>query len=91
MRCDFFGEVHTNGECIPKGGSKEANYMGKYKKGNPYSNTYNLGWAQHPNLKYLNNNTLNTLIPSPQKHRKPLVLEESLTCFVKSAQNNHKP
>lgn len=30
---------------------------------NPYYNTYNLGWYDHPNFSYRNNN-----------HRKPMVL-----------------
>ncbi|XP_058725740.1 uncharacterized protein LOC131597035 [Vicia villosa] len=29
-----------------------------YAQGNPYSNTYNLGWKNHPNFSYKNNNTL---------------------------------
>jgi len=52
LRCDFCGEGHANGECIPEGVSEEANYTGNYQKGNPYSNTYISAWAQHPNLKY---------------------------------------
>ncbi|KAA3469345.1 hypothetical protein EPI10_015142 [Gossypium australe] len=29
---------------------EEVNYLGN-RSGNPYSNTYNLGWKDHPNLK----------------------------------------
>ena len=30
---------------------EQANYVGKYPfKNNPYSNTYNLGWRNHPNF-----------------------------------------
>ncbi|XP_058732590.1 uncharacterized protein LOC131604121 [Vicia villosa] len=30
----------------------------KYAQGNPYSNTYNPGWKNHPNFSYKNNNAL---------------------------------
>src|ERR1051325_6597055 len=29
-----------------------------YAQGNPYSNTYNLGWKNHPNFSYKNTNAL---------------------------------
>lgn len=67
--------------------SDDANYMGNYQKGNPYSNTYNSAWAQHPNLKYSNNNTLNPLIPhlrNLNNKRKPSAFEEAVTTFVKT-------
>jgi len=67
VKCDFCGEGHANGECVPEGVSEHANYLVNYQTGNPYSNTYNLGWANHPNLKYTNNNTLNHLLPNPQQ------------------------
>jgi hypothetical protein len=68
--------------------SEEANYMGNGQKGNPYSNMYNHAWAQHPNLKYSNNNTLKPLLPYPQsqKPRKPSALEEALIGFSKVTQ-----
>lgn len=28
-----------------------------YTQGNPYSNTYNPGWRNHPNFSYKNNNS----------------------------------
>jgi len=70
--------------------SEEANYMGNYQKNNPYSNTYNPGWAQHPNLKYSNNNTLNPLLPNPtpQQQRNPSAFEEAMTSFVKMTTSN---
>jgi hypothetical protein len=89
LRCDLCGERHANGECMPKVVSEDANYIGNYQKGDPCSNTYNSAWAQHPNLKYLNNNTLNLLIPppQPQPQRKPSAFEEAVTTFVKTTQN----
>jgi len=64
--------------------------MGNEQKGNLYSNTYNHVWAQHPNLKYSNNNTLDPLVPSPQSQKpwKPSALEEDLIGFSKVPQRN---
>jgi len=56
LRCKFCGEGQANGECVPKGVCEEATFMRNYQKENPYSNTYNMGWTQNPNLKYSNNN-----------------------------------
>ena len=50
-KCDLCGEGHANGERVPEGVSKEANYIGNFQKRNPHCNTYNPGWEQHPNLK----------------------------------------
>lgn len=32
-------------------------YQVNYAQGNPYSNTYNPGWKNHPNFSYNNNNS----------------------------------
>ena len=66
IKCDFYGEGHANGECVPEGVSEEANYMGNYQKPNPY---YNSGFNKHPNLSY-SNNTLNPFLPNPQHSNK---------------------
>ncbi|XP_050889036.1 uncharacterized protein LOC127094220 [Lathyrus oleraceus] len=34
-----------------------------YAQGNPFSNTYNLGWRNHPNLSYKNNNPIQSSTP----------------------------
>jgi len=64
--------------------------MRNYQEENPYSNTYNMGWTQNPNLKYSNNNTLNPITyPSQQQPQtKPTELEETLTSFIKLTQTN---
>jgi len=84
-KCDLCGEGHANGEYVSERVSEEANYMGNYQKGNPYSNTYNPAWAKHSNLNYSNNNTLNPLLPNPtpQQQRKPSVFEEAMISFDK--------
>ncbi|KEH41545.1 DNA/RNA polymerase superfamily protein, putative [Medicago truncatula] len=89
LRCEFCGEGHANGECVPEGVSEEAIYMRNYQEENPYSNTYNMGWTQNPDLKYSNNNTLNPITyPSQQQPQtKPTALEEALS-FIKLTQTN---
>jgi len=48
--------------------------------------------AQHLNLKYSNNNTLNPLLPNPQpqQQRKLSAFEEAMTSFVKMTQTNRQ-
>lgn len=36
-----------------------------YAQGNPYSNTYNPGWRNHPSFSYKNNNSLFSPIQPP--------------------------
>lgn len=90
LRWEFCGEGHANGECVPEGVSEEAIYMRNYQEENLYSNTYNIGWTQNPNLKYSNNNTLNPITyPSQQQPQtKPTALKEALTSFIKLTQTN---
>jgi hypothetical protein len=90
LRCEFCGEGHANGECVPEGVSEEAIDMRIYQEENPYSNTYNMGWTQNIDLKYSNNNTLNPITyPSQQQPQtKPTALEEALTSFIKLTQTN---
>lgn len=42
LQCDFYGQGHANGNSIPEGVTKEAQYGNKSLKGNSYSNTYDL-------------------------------------------------
>lgn len=62
--CELFGTPgHTNSQCrllasIPP---DQVNYA----QGNPYSNTYNPGWRNHPNFFYKNNNALFAPNPTP--------------------------
>lgn len=53
------------------------------------SNTYNLGWKDHPNFKWRNNQLLNSnqgVQQAPQ--RKPSPLEKALQSFIKSTQES---
>ena len=55
--CELCGNPgHTAQECQILAGvpTDQVNYT----QGNPYSNTYNPGWKNHPNFSYKNNNAL---------------------------------
>lgn len=65
LRCEFYEQGHTNGNCIPEGFTEEAQYANNYPKGNPYSNTYNQVWKYHLNLKWSNNTSLNPVQGNP--------------------------
>lgn len=73
--------------------SVKAQYV-NYQKNNPYSNTYNHDWKDHPNFKWSNNQTLNSnqgVQQVPQApSRKPSPLEEALANFMKSTQTSFK-
>jgi len=61
--CDFCEQAHESGTCLPSclGLSKEqVKDMGNFSRQqrNPYSNTYNPGWAEHPNFSYRSNTFL---------------------------------
>jgi len=58
--------------------------MGNNQRGNPFSNTYNGVWKDHPNLKCSKNFTLNpTQTPTQNPpHRKPSQLKEMLGQFM---------
>jgi len=94
QRCDFCQGDHANGECSLEGTSEEAKYMANFQKNNPYSNTYNPGYAKHPYLSYSNTNTLNPLLPNPprqqpqQQQRPPTAWEEAMAKFMQMTQTN---
>jgi len=67
---------------------EQVKYMGTFtrKQRNPYSNTYYSGWAQHPNLSWRRNNSLNTpnkINPQPPKNS----LEEMLVRYMQTRPN----
>jgi hypothetical protein len=98
--CDFCGQPHANGECMPEG-SEEAKYLANYRKpnpnNNPYSNTYNPSWSQHPNFSWGGNQSQgegSNQAPQQQAQqqppppRKPSPLEDTLMQFMKMTQGN---
>ncbi|XP_015382752.1 uncharacterized protein LOC107175648 [Citrus sinensis] len=57
LSCVYCGEEHEFDNC--PGNPVSVNYMGNYNRqpqNNPYSNTYNPGWKQHPNFSLSNQN-----------------------------------
>ncbi|XP_050915853.1 uncharacterized protein LOC127130946 [Lathyrus oleraceus] len=61
LYCEICGvNGHTGRVCqmILVGGSPQenANFVNKNQQNNPYLNTYNPGWRDHPNFSYRNNN-----------------------------------
>ncbi|XP_050222552.1 uncharacterized protein LOC126672641 [Mercurialis annua] len=57
--CEFCGDFnHSGGECLVTGQSmsEQVNYIAGQRQANdPYSNTYNPGWRNHPNFGWRNN------------------------------------
>jgi len=59
MPCNSCGGPHNHGECISGQNLQEQVYFmnnNNAPTNNPYSNTYNAGWRNHPNLGWGNNN-----------------------------------
>lgn len=56
--CNFCIGAHAIDDCqncyqYVSSYSKEANYVGNYnKENNPFSNSFNQGWRNHPNLSW---------------------------------------
>ncbi|KAH9672110.1 hypothetical protein KPL70_017603 [Citrus sinensis] len=84
--CELCERNHTSVNCqvgspFASSSAKQAHYVSNFQRQqhNPYSNTYNHGWRNHPNLSW--NNTQNTLAPPPgfQPQEKKSNLEDALT------------
>ncbi|CAJ2674991.1 unnamed protein product [Trifolium pratense] len=92
LKCDFCGQGHANGECFPEG-SEEAKYLANFKRSNPnhnpYSNTYNPGWRDHPNFGWGGNQgsfqSQQQSSSQNSQQRKPSQLEDTLTQFIKGS------
>ncbi|XP_024042132.1 uncharacterized protein LOC112099218 [Citrus clementina] len=55
-------------ECL----NDQANVINTFNKPNPYSQTYNPGWKNHPNFSWRNNNnTQSSQAPPPQNFQNP--------------------
>ncbi|WRX20690.1 Retrotransposon gag domain - like 10 [Theobroma cacao] len=59
MTCEFCGEGHSNDNCPIYFESCQS--VGNRQQNNPYSNTYNPGWSNHPNFSW-NNNQRSSLV-----------------------------
>ncbi|KAK2428208.1 hypothetical protein QL285_026743 [Trifolium repens] len=92
VTCDFCHQNHANGECFPAG-SEEALYLANFRKSNPnnnpFSNTYNKGWRDHPNFGWGGNtNQSQQQTPPPQNNQQKnsSPLEDTLNQFIKFTQ-----
>ncbi|GAU51890.1 hypothetical protein TSUD_416750, partial [Trifolium subterraneum] len=90
--CDFCHQNHANGECFPAG-SEEANYLANFRKSNPnnnpFSNTYNKGWRDHPNFGWGGNTSQSqqqTPPPQNSQQKNSSPLEDTLNQFIKFTQ-----
>ncbi|KAI4297463.1 hypothetical protein L6164_037352 [Bauhinia variegata] len=60
ISCDFCGGNHSSGECprnmFGQSSQEQLNYLGNPPRpqNDPFSNTYNLGWRNHPNISWGN-------------------------------------
>ena len=57
LSCVYCIEEHEFDNCL--GNPTSVNYMSNYNghpQNNPYLNTYNFGWKQHPNFSWSNQN-----------------------------------
>ncbi|KAK1369622.1 hypothetical protein POM88_035714 [Heracleum sosnowskyi] len=88
--CDMCGEGHPTQQCplIYHDGaqSNTVNYVGNSsnQQNNPYSNTYNPGWRNHPNFSWNNNARPNMLYkpnapPGFQQNQRPHEMEKKPT------------
>ena len=59
LSCVYYGEEHDFDNCPRNLAS--VNYVGNFNRqpqNNPYSNTYNPGWQQHPNFSWSSQNRM---------------------------------
>ena len=80
--CGMYG--HTTAGCMnimPEDQVEEVNYMGNYGnqgKIDPFSNTYNQGWRQHPNLSWRNQGSKPYVPPGFQGQQRPPLQQQNL-------------
>ncbi|KAH9768811.1 phosphatidylinositol-3-phosphatase myotubularin-1 [Citrus sinensis] len=98
QECELCEGNHTNVNCqvgspFASSSAEQAHYVSNFQRQqhNPYSNTYNPGWRNYPNLSW--NNTQNTLAPPPgfQPQEKKSNLEDALTQLTTNIQHGSLP
>ncbi|KAL5578214.1 hypothetical protein UlMin_019913 [Ulmus minor] len=97
--CDLCGGNHASVECqvgnpFASPNSEQANYVSNFQRPqhNPYSNTYNPGWRNHPNLSWGNNQ--GGFKPSSSSYqpqeKKQIDLEGILGKFIEESRTNFR-
>ena len=72
LSCVYCGEEHLFDNC--PGNPASVNYVGNFNQqsqNNPYSNTYNSGWKQHPNFSWSNQNQNASVLNEQNKNTQP--------------------
>ena len=97
--CNSCGGGHENTSCEASNNfafeqSEQANYINNYQNSNPYSNTYNSYWRNHPNLQWENNMKMNFQPPQQQnqcqQRDKKQSLEETVAQLATSTAQYQK-
>ncbi|KAL5554822.1 hypothetical protein UlMin_042223 [Ulmus minor] len=99
VECDLYGGNHASIECqvgnpFASPNAEQANYVSNFQRPqhNPYSNTYNPGWRNHPNLSWGNNQ--GGFKPSSSSYqpqeKKQIDLEGILGKFIEESRTNFR-
>ncbi|PIN00904.1 DNA-directed DNA polymerase [Handroanthus impetiginosus] len=99
VTCEECGEGHPSDQCPHSVESIQFVSNARKPQNNPYSNTYNPGWRQHPNFSWNNNQGQGSAprfqqrgqqqVQPPMQEKKPS-LEETLIQFMASTAANFK-
>ncbi|PIN19118.1 hypothetical protein CDL12_08207 [Handroanthus impetiginosus] len=99
VTCEECGEGHPSDQCPHSVESIQFVSNARKSQNNPYSNTYNSGWKQHPNFSWNNNQGQRSAprfqqggqqqVQQPIQEKKPS-LEETLIQFMASTAANFK-
>ena len=99
VTCEECGEGHPSDQCPHSVESIQFVSNARKPQNNPYSNTYNPGWRQHPNFSWNNNQGQGSAprfqqsgqlqVQQPMQEKKPS-LEETLMQFMASTAANFK-
>ncbi|XP_031120931.1 uncharacterized protein LOC116024170 [Ipomoea triloba] len=82
--CSMMGMQQNNAFMIDENDCEQANAMNSFNqrpRNDPYSNSYNPGWKNHPNFSWSNNqNNFQPVAPQPKKSS----WEDSLNTFIQT-------
>ncbi|KAL0448856.1 UNVERIFIED_CONTAM: hypothetical protein Slati_1442000 [Sesamum latifolium] len=85
------GHLSQDCQVVPNSINEDANFVshGGMSNFNPYSNTYNLGWSNHPNFSWSNNQQQGPLGYQQPRQQPPQEkksnLEDMLSNFITTA------
>ncbi|XP_020425758.1 uncharacterized protein LOC109950616 [Prunus persica] len=87
--CELCAGPHPSSECTkgnPFASAEQVNQVGEFnrQRNNPYSNTYNPGWRNHPNFSWSNTQNVQRPPPGFPAEEKKINLEDTLTQLTMS-------